>query len=275
MVALAIGLVLQIVAGVLLFVRRSQRSKLLEIISTDTSTAADLAETARYVAEQLGEAGSFHQVAEVKGLVRCDAPLTSEIARQSCVYYSMSVSREYEESYWDTDPRTKTRVRRTRRGSDTVASNSQRIPFWVEDSTGRIQVDPNDAEIDSVQAVDRFDPAERASGGVVTFGSFSIDVGGILSGAGSGSRTLGYRFRESLLPLDRRVYVLGEASDFAGELSIRKSGDKGRRFIISLKSEDELVRSTRSTIQWLLVGSIGSAALGVLLILVGVAGLVA
>ncbi len=253
------GVVLLIVGVVLMFIRRAQQSKLFEISTTATSTVQELAKAADYVAERLGEKGSFRQVAEVKGRVRCDSPLTSEIAGQPCVYYAMSVTREYEERYWDTDPQTKRRVQRTRRASETVASNSQRVPFWLEDSTGRIQIIPDGAEMDVAQVVDRFEQGGRDGGQTITFGGFTIDVGGFLSG----SRTLGYRFRESLLPVDRQVYLLGEAGDSTGELAIQRPQEKGKKFLVSMKSEEELTRSLGSSVRWLLVGAIASGVIGV------------
>jgi len=264
------GVALLVLCGVLLLVRRSQQSRLFEIMTTETTTTKALIDAAKYVAERLGEIGSFNRIVEVKGTIKCGNPITSEIAQQPCVYYEMSVTREYEESYWDTDARTRHRRQRIRRGSETVASNSQRVPFWVEDATGRILIEPDHAEIDPVQVVDRFEPGEQRGSRAIGFGDHRVEVGGFLSG--SGRRTLGYRFREKLLPLDRRVYVLGEASDASGELAIRAPREKGKRFIISLKSEEELIRSSRSTVRWLLAGSVVSGILGAVLILAGMLG---
>lgn len=261
-----VGIVLIAAGGILLLIRRSQQGKLMEIMGTQTSTSQELLKAAEYVAERLGEPGSFRQIAEVKGVLKCDAPLRSEIAKEPCVYYSMTVTREYEESYWETDSQSKQQVRKTRRGSETVASNSQRIPFWVEDATGPTWVDPAGADIDAVQVVDRF---ESSTGGVITLGGYSFDVGSLVGQMLSDTRTLGYRFRESILPVGRQVYLLGEAADSAGRLQIQKPGGKGRKFIISLKSEEELIRSTQSAIRWLLAGALASGIVGVVLIAVG------
>jgi hypothetical protein len=259
------GAALLVLSVILLLIRRSQQSKLLEIGTTETSTAQELLDATKYVAERLGETGSFSRIVELKGMVKCDSPLISEIARQSCVYYEMKVTREYEEDHWETHGRG-ARTRGTRRRSEQVAGNSQRIPFWLEDATGRILVDPDRADIDSVKVVDRFEPAGNLGGrNVLTFGGFRFDVGIPLSG----SRTLGYHFEERLLPLDRRVYVLGEARDVSGQLTVAKPLKKGKSFIISLKSEEDLIRSTGSRIRWLLVGAVAGGVAGVGLILAG------
>lgn len=260
-----VGIALLILGGVLLLVRRSQQGKLLEILGTKTSTAQELIKAAEYVAERLGERGSFKQVTEVKGVLKCDNPLRSEIAQEPCVYYSMTVTREYEESYWETDSQTKQQVRKTRRSSDVVSQNSQRIPFWVEDATGPTWVNPEGADIDSVQVIDKF---ESNTGGIIALGGFSFNVGSLVGQMLSDTRTLGYRFREHILPIGRQVYVLGEAADSTGTVQIQKPSTKGK-FIISLKSEEELVRSTKSTIQWLLVGAVACGLAGLGLIVAG------
>ena len=262
------GIALLVVSVVLLLVRRAQQGKLFQIAATETSTARELTDLAEHVGHELGETGSFVQVAEVKGLVKCDGPLTSEIAKQPCVYYASSVSREYEETYWETDSETKQQVQRTRRGSENVAGNSQRVPFWVEDGTGRVLVDPEGAEIESVKVVDRFERGDvHQGGGSVSIGDFRIALGGASFGLGAGTRTIGYRLRENILPLDRRVYVLGKATDSPGQLTIQASHENGGRFIISLKTEEELLRSTASAVRWLLIGTFASAVAGAALIL--------
>ncbi len=261
-----VGGLLIVLCVVLLLFRRSQQGKLLEIRSTETLTAKELIEAAKYVTERMGEAGSFNRIAEIKGFVRCDQPITSELAQQPCVYYDMTVTREYEEDYWQTDSQSKRQVRRTRRASEPVAHNSQRIPFWVEDSTGRIKVNPEGADVDGVQVVDRFEQPRPSGGLVLSFGGFSMDLGGF-----GGARTLGYRMRESVLPLDRKVYVLGEVRDSSGELAVERPREK-KRFLISLKSEEELVKSAQSAVQWLTVGAAASGIAGVVLIVVDLVG---
>ena len=266
------GIALLLLCGVLVFVRRSMQDRWLAIRSAEASTAKELSEAASYVAERLGEAGSFSRIANLNGTVKSDAPLISEVAQQPCVYYEMRVTREYEE-FRGIHSRRARRVRRPRRRSETVASNSQRIPFTIEDATGRIAVDPEQADIDGVKVVDRFEPASSPGGSLLRFGAFSIDLGNQPFGLASGSRTLGYHLQEKLIPTERRVYVLGEARDDAGKLAIQKPREQGKEFIISLKSQDELISSTESAMKWLMAAVVTSGAAGAGLIVAGLAGL--
>jgi hypothetical protein len=263
------GVVLLILCGVLVFLRRSQQAKLREITSTETSTVDQVVQAAKYVAERMGKAGSFSRIVALAGVVRCENPLTSEVAQEPCVYFSTSVRREYEEAYWETDSQSKERVRKTRSGSETVHTNSQRVPFWLEDETGRIFTNPRDAEIEGVQVVNRFE----AGHAMVALGKLRIDLGELIPIRDAGERrTVGYKIQESILAPERQVYVLGEVVDADGKLEIQKPREKGRKFIISVKSQAELIRSTGSAARWLLVGAAGSGALGAALLVIGLSG---
>lgn len=252
-----IGIVVCLVGGFLVFNYFKQKKKLEAISGVETSTTAALRDLWQGVSGEIG-VGSFEEPAEVKGTVECSQPLESEIAKQSCVYYSMLVQRKWEEEYYETDS-DGNRQRKTRQGSDTVSSNTRSVRFQVRDETGTVTVNPNDAKIDAEKVVDRFEPESSVSGGTISFGNFSFSLGGV--GGAGGRRTLGYQFTERLVPLNRRVYVLGAASDSSGELMIQKPREKGQ-FLISLKSEEELLKSSKSGMTWSLVGAVACFVIG-------------
>lgn len=231
-----------IAAGVVLtIIRSSQASKLSQMKELETSRAGDLVALAADVASEIG-GGAFTQIAELKGRSFVESPLKSELAGTDCVYYRMSVNREYEETYWENDDKGN-RVRRTRRGSDLVAHNERSVPFYIDDGSGRVLVRPEGASFVAEKAFSRFEPGEPA-GGRLAMGALSL----VISGAIGGRMTLGYRYEEDLIPVGCELYVLGEAADEGGELAMRKPADKKRRFIISVKSEEELTKRARTTI---------------------------
>jgi len=266
-----IGGILIVVAIILLVVYFSNKRKLEEMYAVEASTTASLQDIWKGVADEIG-AGSFEQKTEINGVIECGQPIESELAKEPCVHYRMSVERnweeDYEEEYTEKDPSSGQMVRKTRRGtrkgSDTVSSNSRSTKFTVRDDTGTILVDPEGADIDVEQAIDRFEPASAASGGRISFGGMSFSTGGF-SDSGR-RRTLGYRFKEWVLPLNRKVYILGVASDLSGELMIQKPREKGQ-FLISLKSEEELIASAKSGMTWGLYGSIACFIIGIVLVI--------
>ncbi len=262
MVFYVIGGVLAAAAVGLFLGAGAQRRKVYAMKSTQTATAADLRALADSVAKEIG-AGSFNQVTEVKGAVECDAPLAGELSGAACVHYAMSVVREWEETAWKTDSQGN-RTQETHKGSDTVASNTRSVRFRVRDATGAIDVDPAGAKIEGEKAVSQFQPGEP-TGGSISFGGFRIGLPGF---GGSGRKTVGYRYEETVLRVGATVYVLGEAVDAGGTLCVRKPAAKDARFLVSTLSEEELVRRAGSAATGLSIAAaislVAAAALAVL-----------
>lgn len=229
-----------------------------------TSTAKEIIEMQASISNEIG-AGGFQQQVELKGMIHCDAPLTAELSGQQCVYYNMNVEERYEESYTETDSQGRTQ-QRTRTGNASVSGNTQTTRFFVEDETGKILVSPSDAQIDAVQVVDRYEPYQMGRTSV-QFGSFTFTLPAMQTGA---RKILGYHYRESILPLGKNVYVLGEVRDSEGQPIIQKPQEKGKPFIISVKSEEELTRGKEQSITFMLYGAIAAFIIGAALVIAGV-----
>lgn len=236
--------VIFLVAGiVLLYFRNKNKQKAALMGQTETSGASDVSGLAPGT------------LVEVKGTLRCEEPLSSEMADEKCAYYSSKVIREYMERDYDDDD-----VGSDRR-SEVVAHNEQFAPFVVEDSTGTVAVNAEGAEMDAKLVVNRFERNTGSEGPSISLGGTTIHLGG-------GERTLGYRYTETILPVDAPVYVLGTVQQGGGIGT--PSGDEGHRFIVSHRSEEALGQSVGKTVLWLGVGGIASIAVGVVLLAVGI-----
>ncbi len=205
------GVLMWVVAGVLLYFRRRQLRKTELMRRVQTTEAVDVDDI------------SPGTPVEVKGTLRCEEPLTSEMAGQACAYYLSQVIREYLRPDHDDDD-----VGSDRR-SEVVASNERFAPFAVEDGSGAVGVRGEGAEVDALKVMDRF---ERDAGG-----AGSVTLGGHTVHLGWGERTIGYRYVESVLPVDAPVYVLGAVQQ---DGQIGAPADDGGRFLISYRSEEQL-----------------------------------
>src|SRR5215213_10414702 len=223
-----------VAGGVLLYFRNRTKRKSAIMGQTETSNASDIGGIAPGT------------LVEVKGTLRCDEPLTSEMAERRCAYYSSTVTREYLRDDHDDD----NDVGSDRR-TEVIAQNVQFAPFMVEDDTGFVGVHAEGAEVDARQVVNRFD---RNTGNE---GSFSL--GGVSVNLGGGERTIGYRYSESILPVDESVYVLGAVQE-GGTIGAPRSGEKGNRFVVSHRSEEAHTQRLGKTALWL--GGGGAAGLG-------------
>lgn len=238
-----VGLALWVAAGVVLFFRGKAKGKAALMSSVQTSDAADVASLAPGT------------LVEVKGTLRCEAPLESEMAGEKCAYYSSRVVREYVKDDHDDDD-----VGSDRR-SETISHSERSAPFFVEDATGTVAVDAEGAEVDAREVVDRF---ERHQGGSsFSFAGTTIHLGG-------GERTIGFRHVESVLPVDAPVYVLGAVRE-DGTVGAPDS-EGGKRFVVSHRSEEALEAQIGKDARLLGLVAAGLAALGLVFVAVGVAG---
>lgn len=96
----------------------------------------------------------------------------------------------------------------------------------------------------------------------LSFGNFSL----VFKPDRGRCRTLGYRYRESVLPLECQVLIVGEVSDEIDQLTLRKPLERKRDFIISLKTEQDLINRIKRTETILLFSTITSATIAIILI---------
>ena len=236
--------VVVIAGGVgLLLARKSQQKKRLELRFAETVTAQKVRENCESIAKDLGK-GNYLATIELKGVAQCDSPLTAEHSKTPCVWYHVTTTREYEERVQN-----KGSSGTTRRGSETVASRQDATRFSLRDETGTILVDPKGAEIVPKVSFDEFKPE---------YGSFG----------GGGRKTVGYRYKEQIVPVGQTLYVFGEVSDPDGVLAVRKPTTDGR-FIVSVKSEEELVHEYAGSAKFLYVAGVAALAIGLILIFYG------
>ena len=227
---IAAGIFLLIAAGLGYGATRAQKRAGL-MAATETSTVEFLESMASDLS-----GSSLSYLTEVKGTVVAETPLISELSQMECVYYSMKVEREYEEEKYETDSDGRRR-RTTHTRSQTVSQNKRSLPFYVQDTTGKIQVRPEGAQLIAEKVVDRFEPAGAERAGL-SMGSFKLDINIGKFNLGGGPRTLGYRFTEEVIPTNRDIYVLGEAYGNAQQLAIQKPASGP--MIVSVKSEEQL-----------------------------------
>jgi hypothetical protein len=245
LILLLFAIIFLVAGGVLLYFRSRSQQKAGLMSQTETSNASEVSSLA------LGT------LVEVKGTLRCEEPLTSEMSEKTCAYYLSTVTREYLERDYDDDDD----VGSDRR-TEIIAQNEQFAPFSIEDETGSVPVNAEGAEVDARQVVNRFERNTGNEGPSISLGGATLNLGG-------GKRTIGYRYTESILPVDAPVYVLGTVQE-SGEIGAPPPGDAGHRFVVSHRSEEALGQSLGKTVMWLGVGAIGAFVLGVVLLVIGI-----
>lgn len=241
------------IVGIFLWMSKSKKEGKSGVLSvTETSTVSEINENYESMRNTMGD-GNFTHFCEVKGVAHSENPLTSELAKEKCVYYSAKVECQYESLEEKKDAQgkiTKTWVKKT----DVVSDNTKWADdFGVKDSTGFILINPAKAELHAVQIHSNFEKGEQKKDTMLRVG---LGAAALAFGTNKpGHKTIGYRYTETAITLGKDLYVIGDANDKEGKLQMAKPADKKQPFIVSTKSESELAGDLGSSIKGLTIGA--------------------
>jgi hypothetical protein len=222
------GIVLVPTACFLLWSWRGSRNDMALMRATETTQAADVAKL---------PVGSL---VEVKGRLRCASPLTGELSKSPCAHFVATVERDYEVWEYDAKRQTSYRARKT----EIVQTNTRFARFEIEDESGRAAVSAEEAIVEGIAAVDRYDVHNEEAGNEGLLQA-------ALKAVTTNDRTLGFRYKETHLPLDAEIYVLGVAGKDCC-IGAPPPGAKGQRFLISVNSEEARAAELGNKSRWML-----------------------
>lgn len=258
MSTLSIGLGALIAAGgaYLAFVQKKKaEEKITELKFTKPSSLAEIRDTWRALVDQnLG--GNYREFIKTNGQAATDGEQLSPYGHVDCAYYVATVEREYEKDETSTDKDGKS-TRKTTRGSEVISSQKSPAPLYVAEGDVRIALDLDGAAVDYKDGCDRFEPYENTR----TYSFFGVPF---TLPPSSSVRTLGFRYKEKIIPVGHPLHVVGEVRDSSGSLRIGKPTEKDKPFVVSVKSGESVVQDRES-------GAKTTFYLGIVLMVVGVA----
>lgn len=192
----------------------------------------------------------------IRGVVSCEAPLRAERTQTLCVHYQIKTWRDYLQSQF------RGNFLSTLRESELISQTQRSVPFQVTDETGMIRVEPTGALIDTLQTSEEFRPVEQELEPGRNLLNRALDLFLV------GQQTLGYRETEQLLPLNERVYVVGQAERRGDDLVLGKPEDEAQPFVISLRSKGQLIDQVRreALFQGISAGVLLLVGVGILLL---------
>ncbi len=251
------AILLAIAAGILL-VARSHRAKARAARLTETLSCGDIAQLAGGVGAEVG-GGLFSQRCEVVGQAAAGESglISAPHSGADAVWHHSTVKHRY----WEMESKRDSEGRTTRSRVEketTVSDITSEAPFLVSDGTGSVVVAPEGAKVDKPErVVDRFDPQVSEP----TSSSFLASL--FHSGADGG--TLGFAYEEWIIRPGAQLYVHGTVSDKTGRPGFAKDG----RYIISSRSEEEIVGQAESIALWTAIGAGVAGAAGIVLLIMG------
>lgn len=270
---LIFGIIIVII-GVVLWIQKGKREKKLAVINEfERSTIKMIRENYDFIEGGYGE-GNFSNYVEVTGYASHGEPLIAEFSGIECVYYHSKVVEEYEEEQAYTDQNGNRKYRWVR-NSRVVQDIERKIDFDLDDETGLIFIELEGAEFSKEKVYNDYEQGKNPDFTRRVKSSNSGFLDSLLSGLSSGrrhsgTRILGYKYTEEAIPLDSKLYVIGEANDRNGELTISAPKDKSKPYIISLKSEDQITKALQKKINTFKIGAIACFMIGLGLVAFGV-----
>ncbi len=215
----------------------------------DRKSVATMRETETIKAADVGSLPPGTAV-EIKGWLRCGAPVTGTFSQSQCAYVVTTVERDFVAIEYDQQTKRPKRVRKT----EVTERKELFAPFELEDESGRVAVLVERATVEGIVAVERFEPFVDKHEGE----SFAKKA---LRNLTAKDDTLGFRYREMHLPLDRHIYVLG-VTTAEGAVGAPPE-DATQSFIVSTKSEEERIEELSKTAKWTLIAGLVCALLAV------------
>ncbi|MFQ7075018.1 MAG: GIDE domain-containing protein, partial [Clostridia bacterium] len=114
-------------------------------------------------------------------------------------------------------------------------------------------------DLDIPKTFDRFEPKNNLSN-YRYFNSFSVNR--------FGAETLGFKMTEETIEENQNLYVIGEAFRVGDTIHIGKPEDKKKPFIVTTKSEEDLINKSNQNAMFSLVGGIVAIIVGIIFIFV-------
>ena len=258
-----IGAVMIAIGALCAFVLRNKlSSKAVDVQYMKTTPLAELKQTFADMASGSLDA-SFRQYVELQGAAASATPPHTPYSQQSVAFYDAELVQVYEaqENYTDDQGR---QQQRTVRKEQSVTKEKSTEPLLLKDAatgeTVMLDLQDNGLHLDLINGCDRFEPNQNMN----TYGFFNSYVPRQL-----GSRTLGYRMKEKIIPLGQQLYVLGEAYLRNGSICVGRPSDSKKSFIISTKSEAQIAREAKTGSTVALIGGAVLAVVGVVVAVLG------
>lgn len=208
---------------------------------------------------------------EIHGFAHPQKIIKTPFSRTDCVYYHYEIKEYRMHTFRDSKGKTHTTY-----SWDTIATGERRIPFFTKDETGKVYVDPQGAEI-NLSIKRQFYQKTGIFRGFNTlltvlnnwtrtekdFDIDSLQLTPMELGKRIMFSTVGDRkYFEYFIEPDESLFVLGTAFNKENKVLIKK-GENEPTFIISNKSEKELLKK----LKWSMILSF---ILSIILIIVGI-----
>lgn len=250
---------LLIVGGLVLifYIRPKTNNNVTEIKYMQTKTIAELKEMFNQM-DMSGLGDNYREFVELKGKVTANSLVDTPFSNREVAYCKSRLAQvtESREQYRDSNGYMKTRITKH---ENTISEEKSSQEISMIDSSSNepivLEINSTGCNLDIPKTFDRFEPKSNL-GNYRYFNSFSISR--------FGAETLGFKMTEETIENNQNLYVIGEAFKVGDTLHIGKPEDSKKPFIVTTKSEEDLINNSKQKAMFALIG-------GIVLIIIGIA----
>lgn len=204
-----------------------------------------------------GLGNEYREFVELKGKVVSNNFVETPFSNRKVVYCQSKLSQvtEIREQYRDSNGNTQTRVNK-KENEISNEKTSQDISMIDNSSNEDVVIDINGVgcKLDIPKTFDRFESKGNLEN-YRYFKSFSWNR--------FGAETLGFRMTEETIDANQSLYVIGEAYRVGDKIHIGKPQDSKKPFIVTTKSEEEIINKNNQNALFLLIGGVVAIVIGI------------
>lgn len=208
--------------------------------------------------EANGLGNEYREFVELKGNIVSDNLIETPFSNRQVAYCKSTLSQvtEIREQYRDANGNYQTRVSK-QENVITEENTSEYIELKDSSSTESVLLDINGVgcDLEITKSFDRFEPKGNL-GNYRYFNTFSWNR--------FGAETLGFKMTEETIDANQSLYVIGEAYKVGEKIHIGKPQDSKKPFIITTKTEEEIVNKSNQKSLFLLIGGIIAIIIGII-----------
>ena len=242
------------------YLRPKTQNNVTEIKYMQTKTISELNDMFKQMdSNSLGN--DYREYVELKGTIVSKDVVNTPFSNKNVAYCESSLYQvtEVTEQYKDNNGNYRTRT--NKRETEISSEKSSQEILLTDGSTNEpisIEVNASGCKFDIPKTFDRFEPKNNLNN-YRFFNTFSWNR--------FGAETLGFKMVEKTIELNQNLYVIGEAFRVGNTLHIGKPMDNKKPFIVTTKSENDLINNANSTSKFYLIGGIIAIAIGVILLI--------
>lgn len=246
------------------YIRPKTKNNVTEIKYMQTKTIAELNDMFKQM-DSNGLGNDYREYVELKGTIKSDDLIDTPFSNRKVAYCESTLSQvtESREQYRDSNGHMQTRVTKH---ENTISNEKSSQEISMNDNSSQepvvLEINGTGCKLDIPKTFDRFEPKGNL-GNYRYFNSFSWSR--------FGAETLGFKMTEKTINANQSLYVIGEAFRVGNQIHIGKPQDNKKPFIVTTKSEEDLVNKSTQNAMFALIGGIVAIGIGIVMLISAIA----